>query len=355
MTTTSRPEPPFDRPDVLIAAVPAVLGFVPEDSLVLVTIADGELGAVLRIDLPGENIEAVRELAEVAAVAGADVAIAVIVDADGAECRLCADEYRMLAQLLSDDLAEYGVELIASHVVDVVAAGGQWYCADGCGMSGRVADPTASPVALAAVLDGRRLYPRRSDLLAVVAPTDPDRAAGLARRLAQEGRRPAAPMAGSAGADAQVRSAVNHALRCTDHIQDGCPLDDDDLVALARALMVPQVRDTLYALAVGERAGQAESLWAELARCLPGPWRADALVLLAFSSYVRGDGPLAGIALDAALDCAPGHTMAEMLDEALQSGIRPEVIRELSQTGYRHAAQLGLRLPARRRSGRWAG
>ena len=45
---------PIDRPGVLIAALPAVLGFVPEKSLVLVTAAHGEMGAVMRADLPGE-------------------------------------------------------------------------------------------------------------------------------------------------------------------------------------------------------------------------------------------------------------------------------------------------------------
>ena len=74
---------------------------------------------------------------------------------------------------------------------------------------------------------------------------------------------------------------------------------------LACALTDPQVRDTLYALAVGDDAGQAEALWALLARTLPVPWRVEALVLLAFSAYVRGDGPLAGVSLEAALRCDP--------------------------------------------------
>jgi hypothetical protein len=116
-----------------------------------------------------------------------------------------------------------------------------------------------------------------------------------------------------------------------------------------------QVRDTLYALAVGESAGEAESLWALLARTLPPPWRVEALVLLAFSAYARGDGPLAGVSLEAALRCEPDHRMAGMLDTALQSGFRPEQIRELALTGYRLAKRLGVRLPPRRAFGRRAG
>jgi hypothetical protein len=59
--------------------------------------------------------------------------------------------------------------------------------------------------------------------------------------------------------------------------------------------------------------------------------------------------------LEAALRCEPDHRMAGMLDQALQSGLRPEHIRELAITGYRLAKRLGVRLPPRRRFGRAAG
>ena len=74
-----------------------------------------------------------------------------LVDDEGAGCPMCADEHRELAHALSVELARWGVELLAAHVVDAVAAGGTWVCADGCGASGQVEDPTASPVAAAAV------------------------------------------------------------------------------------------------------------------------------------------------------------------------------------------------------------
>jgi hypothetical protein len=41
-----------------------------------------------------------------------------------------------------------------------------------------------------------------------------------------------------------------------------------------------------------------------------------------------------------------------MLDTALQSGIRPEKIRDLAITGYRLADRLGVRLPPMRAFGR---
>lgn len=135
----------------------------------------------------------------------------------------------------------------------------------------------------------------------------------------------------------------------------GEPLSDSEMATLGCALGDAQVRDILYALAVGESAGEVESLWALLARTLPPPWRVEALVLIAFSAYARGDGPLAGVSLQEALRCAPDHRMAGMLDTALQSGLRPEDIRDLALTGYRLAKRFGVQLPPRRPFGRRAG
>jgi hypothetical protein len=345
--TTSQP---FDfhlnRPGVLIAALPAVLGFVPERSLVLVTVDRGEMGCVMRVDLSDDVRDGLDHLAEVAAGARPDSAIAVVIDDEGAGCRLCNEEYREVVAILANRLGERGIELLAAHVVDRVAAGGRWHCVDGCGQAGVIEDPTASPLAVAAVLDGRRLYARRAELQQVIAVTDPTRSAALAAAIGRTDR---------ARGDAAARRDIEAAMTAAGRLADGKRLTDATIARLGRALLDVRVRDTLYALAVGENADQAESLWGELSRTLPEPWRAEALVLLAFSAYTRGDGPLAGVSLEAALRCDPSHRMAVMLDHALQSGMRPERIRELAGTGYRLAEQLGVQLPPRRMFGKRAG
>jgi hypothetical protein len=350
--TTHQPGFKLNRPGALIAALPAVLGFVPENSLVLVSLEEGELGSVMRVDLCQHLVERVGHLAEVAAAARPEAAIAVIVDADGAHCPSCNEEYRLLCAELAEALAQRGIQLWAAHVVDRVARGGRWHCVDGCGAGGAVDDPSASPLAAAAVLDGRRLYARRADLQAVIAH-DAERSAGLADAL----RRQAAKREAAQRDDpvACARRDVRRALAVATRVAAGDMPSRAQLAALGCALRDVQVRDTLYALAVGERADEAESLWALLSRCLPAPWRVEALVLLAFSAYVRGDGPLAGVSLEAALRCDPGHRMAGMLDQALQSGMKPGDIRDLAATGYRLAKQLGVRLPPRRAFGRRAG
>ncbi|MFZ1164126.1 DUF4192 domain-containing protein, partial [Mycobacterium sp.] len=178
------------------------------------------------------------------------------------------------------------------------------------------------------------------------------RSASLAQLIAE--RAATRDEAYRANPTACVRRDVEDAMAAAARVGDGQQLADAELAGLAGGLADVEVRDTLYALAVGHCAGDAEALWVLLSRSLPTPWRAEALVLLAFSAYARGDGPLAGVSLEAALRCEPGHRMAGMLDTALQSGLRPEHIRELAVTGYRLAERLGVRLPPRRTFGRRA-
>lgn len=350
--TTQHPDFTVNRPASLIAALPAILGFVPEKSLVLVSVNAGELGAVLRVDLSGQLIENLGHLTEVAASAHPAAVIAVIIDADGAHCPVCTDEHRRLAAVLGEELQRREVELWATHVVDRVADGGRWHCADGCGSGGPVDDPAASPLAVAAVLDGRRLYGRRTDLQAVIA-ADPARSAAVAAAIG--GYAAARDAAVRTDPEGRARRDVEETVAAVLAVAGGARPADAELAALGCALTDLSVRDTLCGLAIGERAAAAETLWAELSRVLPEPWRAEALVLLAFSAYARGDGPLAGVSLEALLRGTPDHRMAGMLDTALQSGLRPDRIRELADTGYRLAKRLGVRLPPRGGAGRRAG
>ena len=344
------PEFCLNRPGSLIAALPAVLGFVPEKSLVLVALEDDRMGAVMRADLSDDLESNLGRLAEIASTSGAETVVAVVVDADGALCPMCNDGHRRLCELLVSALEDNGVSLNAAYLVDRVAAGGTWRCMDGCGSSGTVEDPAASPLAVAAVLDGRRLYGRREDLHAVVALTHPDRAAALTETISVHSA--ARRIEWQADPDGRARRDIEAAMTLAGRVLAGERPTDTEIAEVASSLTDVAVRDTLYALAVGSEAAAAESLWAFLARTLPDPSRVEALVLLAFSAYARGDGPLAGISLEAALRADADHRMAGMLDAALQSGMRPEQIRELADTGYRLGVRLGVRMPPRRVFGR---
>src|SRR6202008_3614600 len=121
--------------------------------------------------------------------------------------------------------------------------------------------------------------------------------------LAEAVRRRAATREAAHRADPKgcCRRDVENAMAAAGRVAGGQPLSDAEGAELGCALRDAQGRDARYALAVGDSAGQAESLGALLARTLPQPWRVEALVLLAFSAYARGEGPLPGGAREGAV------------------------------------------------------
>lgn len=330
--------PKITTPGQLIAAIPAVLGFSPENSLVLVTREGKDLGAFMRVDLDDQVREKLPDLIDVAVAERADSMIAVFVD----ERRGRARTHRRIYADLDSRLRERGMSLYAGHVVDRIAAGRRWHCADGCGSTGLVADPAASPMAMAAVLDGRRLYQTRAEVEAIVAPIVDDRSVRfgeLVRQAARSARR------GPLDPAARTRQEVTAAIAAAERLARGEQPEESQLVMVGQSLTHIAARDILYSLAVSSCAAESEDLWVLLARILPSRWRVEALVLLGHSAYCRGDGPLAGIALDAALRADVTHNMARMLDAALRGGIRPEKIRSMGDLGYKMAAKIGVTLP----------
>ena len=67
---------------------------------------------------------------------------------------------------------------------------------------------------------------------------------------------------------------------------------------------------------------------AALVRETPDPEAAEPAVLLAACALLRGDGALAGIALDRAEQAWPGHRLTRLLRAVWAAGIPPERVRE---------------------------
>ena len=89
------------------------------------------------------------------------------------------------------------------------------------------------------------------------------------------------------------------------------------------------VRDRALALALGEDAAAAETLWTECTRRAPAPLDATPATLLAVSAWLRGDGAMANVALDRALAGDPGYSLAGLLASALARCVPPAQIRAL--------------------------
>ncbi len=370
MTTSTSPHNPsaqmrqplrISDPADLLAAVPALLGFVPEQSLVLICLggrSGKSLGAVMRHDLvvadadadadPGElappMLAAIEQFGLVCRRDKPRAAIAVLID----DCANGLGAHEDIVETLGECLAEAGTELIAAHVTRAIVAGERWWSLLGDSRRGCVADPSASSVAAAHVLEGRQIRTSRGELAGLLKSGDLREVRTVAEYL-----------------DATTDSAILDlvlATRTTDPLAasrrdlervlwqismhaSGERLLAPEIAELGVALTVLAVRDAVLGLAVGDLASDAEQLWLLLTQLLPDPYRAEAATLLGYFAYVRGDGPFAGVALTAALESNPDHRLANMLDMALQAGMRPESMRTVADAGIDCARDLGVTLP----------
>lgn len=305
----------------LIEAIPGLLGFTPVDSLIALVVerSTRELARALRVDLSDmvQQGGAVAHVAQLAAGGGDVTVVLVVVSREGARCPDGARQYGELVAAMAEALSAHDAQLRGAYVVDRIEAGGRWSAIDGDG-EGVLGDPARTEMAAVRVVAGHRMYKDRGEIGALFA-SDPTRVAALEGLLAEVG-----PVVSVSEALVAIKAAVGRVV-------DGDSLTDAEISEIGVALADVRVRDRMAVVAAGgseEAAAGAEALWTLLARCLPQPWRANALALLALSAYVRGDGVLAGIALEAALQAAPGHRLAGLLQTALESGLKPDTVRD---------------------------
>ncbi|WP_169814933.1 DUF4192 domain-containing protein [Nocardia crassostreae] len=357
-------EPRLRDPGDFIAAIPAMLGFPPARSLV-VTVLRADPGGTntamvdvaMRLDLDNPGRAALGELLErVAGVCvrhSAIAAVALIVD-DRATAPtdqhrgVRARKHRDLVHALEHRLDAEAIPLAGAWAVTAIGPDLPWWSLLGPARRGRQPDPASSLVTVHQVLDGRPMLGSRAELAELLAVDARARArveqaletasAAAAQRLAR-GVRHGDP-------DSYTRSTVRKVLWHIANVESGVAPEPSELAELAVALRDKAVRDIMFGLAPGRYAAASERLWLQLARALPDPDRAEAAALVGYSAYMRGDGPLAGMALDAALTSDPEHRMAVLLDIGLHTGMRPQRLRRLSDSGREAAADLGIDLEA---------
>lgn len=319
----------ISSPQSLVAMIPAILGFLPQQSLVVATVAGRQLGVTMRVDLTPTLTDDIGQLVDLAARQDVDSVLVVVVDRTDTE-------HRTLISALTDGMEAHGISVQGAVIVPEISDGATWRCIqDECGAHGVIDDPQSSPMALAAVLAGRPIFRTREELVSLIAPS-PAAVAALTPIL--DGHNPA-------GDDDEPRRAVEAILAAISEVEDGATLDIATLGALAAPLTDVRVRDMLFATAFSNRAAAAERLWLAMARVLPPRHRAEVLALQGYSAYSRGDGPLAGVCFAAALADHNEHRLARLLDEALQAGASPRMLHTAAESSYLLAEAYGVALP----------
>jgi hypothetical protein len=216
----------------------------------------------------------------------------------------------------------------------MLVRGGRWWsydcprpcCAPGAGtrLPGGVGELEA-----ASVLAGQVVADDRAELAARIEP-DPLRSLAMAGAVERAGSACAEMLlsrgrvAVAEGSWAAVTAAVARVGG-----RSAAPLPDEEVARLLWGLRDRAVRDRAMGLALGADAAAAEQLWTECARRAPAPLDAAPATLLAVSAWLRGDGAMAGVALDRALDSEPGYRLAELLRHALAACLPPAEIRAL--------------------------
>lgn len=329
---TPPPAPPFPTDTVylddlgeLVAGIPSMIGFPPTDSLVLVTfhVADRlQLGATVRMDLPEprHGPDMVGQLCLATVAHQPDVAVPVIVGGGSADPPELP--YRWLIELVTEELDQVDIPTVHALWVRATEHGETWWCYEDEECTGQVRDPRSSAFAAFHALAGVVRYGSRAEMASHLAPDREDRVAHRAQLLAE--RAAAAADLDPAEKWAVVREAVDGVP------EDALPdLDDMQVVRIAEALCDSLVRDNCLPLMLTGQARAAARLWTVLIRAVPAPERAEPASLLAIHAHLRGEGVLANMALEVALDADPDHQLARLLREAIDRGMPPGAFRAM--------------------------
>lgn len=308
MTTTSRPPTARLRtPGDLAATVPALCGFHPRDSVVVISLRGSRrrIGLTMRVDLPpGDRVRNVARtlLARVRQDGGR--AAVVTVFCEGTQ-----------HPDLVEALAAAG-EAVGAPVVEAVhVAAGRWtsyLCAGACcPTEGTPVGEAPALLRAEQALDGRVVLGSREELVRSLAAPDGD--AFLEAVAAARSTPPTEPLQ-------QVAAAL-------DEVAQGGSLDLATAARVGVLLHEIAVRDAVVSWAL-ERGDAVLALAEQVARLVGPPEDAPVCAVLAWVAYARGDGARAAVAVDRALHTDPGYALARLLQAALDGALPPAVVRE---------------------------
>lgn len=312
----------LDQPGDVAALVPQLVGFVPAESLVVVSLRPprGRVGLTARVDLDAPPQRLIPPLAQALRVDGAAHCLLVVFTA--------AKGRRPHARLVAAATSGLGVPVREALLV----RDGLWSsytCRAACCPPGGSPVPQESPVAglIAAerVLDGRVLLSSREELVASVQPELP------------LGMGPAAAAQAGARRDLQARLTADPSRTAAQELDrwraaldawTARPgrLDTDGVPALALGLHEVAIRDEVASWAV-RRGPDLLGLLLAVSRLTAPPDDAPVCAVLGWTAYAGGDGALALVAVLRALETDPAYSMASLLLQAVDAAAPPAVIR----------------------------
>ena len=332
-------------PGEIAAALPALLGFRPRESVVLISLSGssgGRVGLTVRGDLPspGDEAEAAAKLVRSVRTEGpVAVLLAVVSEAADVHDREGGWAADGLTGLPHRRLVREVVIALARDRIPVrealIVRGGRWWsydCSRACCAPGAGTLLPAGVTALeaASVASGMVIEGDRSDLAGrITAPGGLGRGAMVAAcaRVAAE----CSARVLAAGFDQVAEESWSAITAATARCHPGAvaALTDREVARVVWGLRDRDVRDRALGLATGADAPAAEILWTECTRRAPVPLDVAPATLLAVSAWLRGDGAMANVSLARALAGEPTYALARLLAQALAGCVPPAELRAM--------------------------
>jgi hypothetical protein len=330
-----RPQPvSVGSPAAVLAVVPHLLGFVPSKSLIVIGAGPprGRIHMTLRFDLPDPpDPAAARDIAQhaVAVLTSQRQAMAVVIGYGPGHL------VTPIADLIRDKARQARLDL---RDVLRVQDGRYWsyLCREPscCPPEGVPVNPR-HPAATAMAAAGVPVLPDRAALAASITPLggitrqSMRQATGRAEEHAADlltlGSRSGRPRAVTRLVVLEGLSAVADALRT--YREGGRFATDDQVAWLSLALTHLRVRDDAWARMDPDHREAHARLWTDVVRRAERPYVPPAASLLAFTAWQGGNGALANVALERALEADPAYSMALLLRDTIDAGTPPSMAR----------------------------
>jgi hypothetical protein len=355
------PQVTLRTPAELADALPYLLGYRPEDSIVLVALRDrdgrGRFGGRARLGIPANEEDWAGAAGQLVhgLVTGSErrgarpeqmVAYLCQEPAPGESGRQVMERLRPLAQKLRVECGALDVPVVEALCI---SDGRFWsYCCDDqtcCPSEGvPMGLPGTSVLAAAATYAGIQVRGSLRELRARLLPWEHSAAleqeaaldcAGLTivSRLLDDARRADVAEETLALAErvmGRLADAPAVSGMPAEDLRDDRLLGHDEAAALILGLQDRTTRDRAAAWMEGEEAGPALRLWRALARRCVGPYGEHAAAPLTLAGWVAwsvGDELEAREALAMALGADPDYLFARLLHQACNEGLDPESVR----------------------------
>lgn len=286
------------RPEDVLAAVPVLLGFQPEKSIVMLTFG-GEHQVHGRIDLPppGEVEDCLDSLLLPAVRHRVRGVLLVLYDS-GPRFGV------KIARRFAERFAECDIDLIGCLRVE----GGRWFDPlgfDGVPDDGVPFDVGAHPFRAQAVYDGHLVRGSRTELAASIAAV------------------PAAVEETEAALERASSMRIYEVGRLVDDAVAGTVLSAEQVASLLLALRDPRRRDAAWGGMTREEARVHVRLWTDVVRRSPDDHVAHPAAVLAFAAWLGGDGALAWCALDRCFASDRHHGLGVLVAQMLEGAVPP--------------------------------